>query len=246
MKTLKKFIIFFIVLIFILPFFSILFETSTTKNFLEIFSPKKNIDSIFSTINIALLTLLLNFIIGFPAASILFKNNSNLIKIINGILYLPLIIPGMVLSIGLNFSFIKLDLIETNLGVVLIHTLLTIPYFIKSLSSGYKSIDQNYYNLSKFVGASSLETFFNITLPKLLPSIVAGSSLVVIVSFSQYITTLIIGGGRIITLPILIYPYISGGDLKTGGVFSLIFIFVNLILLGFLEKFIKNIYSGGK
>lgn len=244
-KKKSKLFIFITIIIITLPFLSLIFEVFNFKNFNNLFSFNKNIKVIKTTVCIALETLILNFLIGFPASSVLYKNNNKFIKIMNGLIYLPLIIPGFIITLSLHYGFIKLNLIETELGVILVHTLLTLPYFIKSLISGYKTIDENYYILGKIVGANPLQIFYNISLPKLFPSIIIGSSLVIIVSFAQYITTLIIGGGRIITLPILIYPYISSGDLKNGTLLSIIFIIINLLLLVFLEKFLSLLYTSG-
>ncbi|MGL4687102.1 MAG: ABC transporter permease, partial [Fusobacteriaceae bacterium] len=215
------------------------------KSYNNLFLFNKNFKVIKTTIDIALKTLVLNFLIGLPAASVLYKNNTKLLKIGNGLVYLPLIIPSFIITLSLHYGFIKLNLIETELGVVLVHTLLTLPYFIKAVISGYKAINNNYYTLGKIVGANSIQIFYNISLPKLFPSIIIGSSLVIIVSFAQYITTFIIGGGRIITLPILIYPYISSGDLKNGALLSLIFIILNLFLLILLEKVLSLLYIIG-
>ncbi|MGL5123355.1 MAG: ABC transporter permease [Fusobacteriaceae bacterium] len=229
----------------LLPLLSLVFDIFNFKSYNNLFFYNKNLKVLKTTIDIALKTLILNFLIGLPAASVLYKNNNKLLKIGNGLVYLPVIIPSFVITLSLHYEFIKLNLIETEFGVVLVHTLLTLPYFIKSLISGYKTIDNNYYTLGKIAGANSFEIFYNISLPKLFPSIIIGSSLVIIVSFAQYITTLIIGGGRIITLPILIYPYISSGDLKNGALLSSIFIILNLFLLILLEKFLSLVYTIG-
>ncbi|MGL4391930.1 MAG: ABC transporter permease [Fusobacteriaceae bacterium] len=230
-----------VALFFILPFLAFFSEGHHIEIYVKIFKNHKNIAAICTTVLVAILTLALNFLVGFPAASVLYKNNSKLIKFINGFLYLPLIVPGLVITQGVLFTFIKLNIAETILGVVLIHGVLTLPYFIKAVVAGYRSIDENYYFLGKIVGASKLETFFEITLPKLFPSVITGSILVIIVSFAQYITTLIIGGGRIITLPLLIYPHIVSGNFQIGSVLGIIFVVTNLILLFTLEKFVKKL-----
>ncbi|MGL5126394.1 MAG: ABC transporter permease [Fusobacteriaceae bacterium] len=241
-KSIKKILILSIVGVFILPFIALFYEARSLDKWLEILMNEEIYLAVMNTLKIAGLTLIFNFIIGVPASSVLNKNELWYVKYINGLLYLPLIVPGLIITLGIHFTFIKLNLTETVLGVVLIHTVLTLPYFIKAVVAGYGTIDKSYYNLGKIVSASELEIYFNITLPKLFPSFIVGSSLVIIISFAQYVTTLIIGGGKVITLSIIIYPYISGGNFRISSILSIIFIVVNFLLIFSFEKFMKKIY----
>lgn len=245
-NSLKKIVIVFIFSFFILPFLSLLYEGSSLDKWIEIFQRREIYLGIVDTLKIAGFTLILNFFIGIPAASVLHKNHLCYVKYINAFLYLPLVIPGLIITLGIHFTFIKLNLTETFFGVVLIHTVLTLPYFIKAVVAGYHTIDKNYYNLGKIVQGNQLEIYWHITLPKLFPSFIVGSSLVIIVSFAQYVTTLIIGGGKIITLPVIIYPYISSGNFRISSVLSVIFILVNFLLIFSFEKFMKKIYVTGE
>ncbi|MGL5051147.1 MAG: ABC transporter permease [Fusobacteriaceae bacterium] len=241
-KSIKKILILSIVGVFILPFIALFYEARSLDKWLEILMNEEIYLAVMNTLKIAGLTLIFNFIIGVPASSVLNKNELWYVKYINGLLYLPLIVPGLIITLGIHFTFIKLNLTETVLGVVLIHTVLTLPYFIKAVVAGYGTIDKSYYNLGKIVNASELQIYFNITLPKLFPSFIVGSSLVIIISFAQYVTTLIIGGGKVITLSIIIYPYISGGNFRISSILSIIFIVVNFLLIFSFEKFMKKIY----
>ncbi|MGL4534124.1 MAG: ABC transporter permease [Fusobacteriaceae bacterium] len=241
-ENIKKILILSIVGVFIMPFIALFYEARSLDKWLEILMNKEIYLAVINTLKIAGLTLIFNFIIGVPASSVLNKNELWYVKYINGLLYLPLIVPGFIITLGIHFTFIKLNLSETILGVVLIHTVLTLPYFIKAVVAGYGTIDKSYYNLGKIVNASELQIYFNITLPKLFPSFIVGSSLVIIISFAQYVTTLIIGGGKVITLSIIIYPYISGGNFRISSILSIIFIVVNFSFIFLFEKFTKKIY----
>lgn len=245
-KLLKRTFILITVLIFFLPFVALFYEASSMDKWIELLQRKEIYRGILDTLKIAIFTLLLNFVIGVPASSVLQKKTLWYVRYINGLLYLPIIVPGLIISLGIHFTFIKLNLSETVLGVVMIHTVLTLPYFIKAVVAGYHTIDRNYYSLGKIVNASELDMYFHITLPKLFPSFIVGSSLVIIISFAQYVTTLVIGGGKIITLPVIIYPYISGGNFRVSSILSVIFIVVNFLLIFFFERFMKKIYVTGE
>jgi putative spermidine/putrescine transport system permease protein len=232
-----------IMLCFILPFVALIYESLNIDSWLYVVNDKKTYNAMFTTIVIALLTLLMNVILGTPAANILARKEFRGKKIIQGLIFMPLIIPSFVTSMGIYFTFIKFGLSETMAGVVFIHTVLTLPYYIHSTVIGYKTLNVNYETVGKMMGANGLQRFFYITLPHIMPSVVAGGSLVIIVSFAQYLNTLIIGGGKVLTIPILMFPYISGGNINIGAVYSIFYIFINFSLLIILERKVKGIYN---
>ncbi|MBC2856701.1 MAG: ABC transporter permease subunit [Cetobacterium sp.] len=232
-----------IAIIFIAPFLGVLIEGIKIKTWQYILQSQRTYIAIFNTLLVAVLTLIINILIGTPVALNLVKYNFKGKKIIELLVILPLVIPLFVTTMGIQFAFIKLGLIETILGVAIVHGTATLPYYIRGLKAGYSIFNRDYEKMGRMMGANSIEIFYKITLPIIMPAFIASSSLVLIVSFAQYLTTLIIGGGEIITIPILMFPYISGGDIKIGAVYSIIYITINLILILLLEKSIKKIYD---
>ncbi len=61
-----------------------------------------------------------------------------------------------------------------------------------------------------------------------------------VISFSQYFLTFLIGGGHVITYPIVMFPFIQSGDRTIASSFSLIFIVTSLIYLLIINKCIKS------
>lgn len=242
---LKSILIFVLILIF-LPFLGILLESLLLKNWVAVLSSWRTYGAIKNTALIALIALVINILLGTPVASVLAKENFVGKKILEVLVFFPLVIPGFVTTMGIQFLFIRLELIETLIGVGIVHSLVTFPYYIRALKAGYSTINRDYEKMGRMMGANSLEIFFKINFPMLMPGFLAGISLVVIVSFAQYLVTLIIGGGEIITLPILMFPFIAGGDIRVGAVYSIIYILINIVLILLLEKGVLTLYSNEK
>lgn len=242
LKIIKMFY-YIVMLLFLLPFGALALESLRLDTWLYVYGDIKTYMAIATTVIIAVATLVLNIIIGTPAASVLARKDFRGKSLVEGLILLPLVIPSFVTSMGIYFTFIKLGLAETLLGVILIHTVLTLPYYIRSTIIGYSTLGEGYEMMGKIMGASSIKRFTYITLPHIMPSVIAGSSLVIIVSFAQYLNTFIIGGGRIITVPILMFPYISSGDMGAGAVYSFSYVTINFLLIFLLEKSVKGIYN---
>ncbi|MEZ4832619.1 MAG: hypothetical protein R2873_11590 [Caldilineaceae bacterium] len=69
-----------------------------------------------------------------------------------------------------------------------------------------------------------MRTIVYVMLPLIAPGLVVASLFTFLVSWSQYITTLLIGGGQVITLPLVLFPFISGANQATAAALSLVFI----------------------
>lgn len=232
-----------ILLCFLIPFLPLVTESMHLENWKYVLGDKKMLAACCNSILVAFSALGINIVLGTPAAAVLGRNNFRGKKLIELLILLPLIIPSFVTTMGIQYTFVKLGLIETFAGVAVIHSVVTLPYYINSLKAGYSTLRAEYEYMGRILGAGKIKRFTHITLPYLFPSIAAGSSLVLIVSFAQYLTTLIIGGGEVMTLPILMFPYISGGDVKIGAVYSVVYAGMNLFLVLFVEKGIKKVYG---
>lgn len=243
MKKLFLWIIYFLLsLIFLLPFIGIFLNSMNFKMWKYVLNSGKTYDSLLITLLIVILTMFINFIIGTPIASFMARENFRGKKFIEFLIILPLIIPTMVSTMGIQFAFIKLNLIETILGVAIVHSVTTMPYYIQSMRAGYVTLNKDYINLGKVLGADAMERFFKITLPIIYPSFLVGMSLVIVISLAQYLVTFIIGGGQIMTLPILMMPYLVDGGVTNGTVYSVIYVSFTYLLVLLVNLIIKNIY----
>lgn len=232
---------FFISFIFLLPLLSIILRSLNYELWKNILNQTSTYESLFTTAIVALVAMVINFIIGTPLAFLMAREKFRGKLIVELLIILPLIIPIMVSTMGLQFAFIKLGLIETTLGVGIIHSTATMPYYIKSMRAGYMTLNKDYTKLGKILGANSIQIFFNISLPLLMPSFIVGMSLVIVVSLAQYLITFIIGGGKILTLSILMMPYLSSGNMGSGIIYSVIYILFTYILVKIFKKIVQII-----
>ncbi|MGA9288408.1 MAG: ABC transporter permease, partial [Anaerobacillus sp.] len=89
------------------------------------------------------------------------------------------------------------------------------------------------------LGAGILVRFMTISLPLLLPSIRSLMLLTFVISLGQYALTAIIGGGTVMTLPLLYYPYFSSSNEAIVAGFSLLFALLPLLFIGALEVMLR-------
>ncbi|MGL5722704.1 MAG: ABC transporter permease [Brevinema sp.] len=235
MKVFFSAILFLFAFLLVIPIVFFIRASGDVQLWINTLSNVRLFKSIGMTILVASLSLIINIVVGTPAAQILSRKDFPGKQVVLGLIMLPFVIPSFVTSMGLHFSFIKLGLVETVIGVTLIHSIHTLPYYMRTVMAGFQTLSEDYELLGYAYGASRIKTFLYIAVPHILPSILVASSLVFTVSFSQYLNTFIIGGGKIETMPIIIFPHLSSGNIGTGSVYSFIFILVNLALILFTE-----------
>lgn len=78
---------------------------------------------------------------------------------------IPLVMPGMIIGIFFSSMLISLNISNTFMSIVIGHTVLTLPYSIRIMSAGFKSIPQDIIDASRDMGASFWGTFCNAFYP---------------------------------------------------------------------------------
>ncbi|MFC4278122.1 ABC transporter permease [Achromobacter aloeverae] len=85
----------------------------------------------------------------------------------------------------------------------LVHVL--IPFMVLSIAAVLRGIDARLEESARVLGASRLGAFLRVTLPLSLDGVATGCILVFVLTNGSFVTMLLLGGGRVVTLPLLIY-----------------------------------------
>lgn len=208
----------------------------------ETFGDKTIYTSIFNSVVISIAVTIVNILLAVPAGDFLGRIESKWNSFFTVILILPLLIPPYVFSMGNYYFFIKWGLTDNILGVVLAHIPPTFPYMLISLRAAFSTLSFDMENQARLLGAGRINIYRYIIIPHLFPALIAGSTLSILVSVSQYLTSLIVGGGIIITIPIVFIPYINGGVKSIAFVMTVLFFSVNLLMILLIEKGLKKYY----
>ncbi len=199
------------------------------------------ISGLVQSILVALATAVVSIGVGVPAGRALGLYNFKGKDLISVMLMLPVIVPPLCVAMGLHLWFIKLGLAETFIGVVLVHLTFCLPYSIFVMWGVFSNYNPDYENQARSLGASSWKIVLRVMLPLTLPGIIVAGLFSFLLSWSQYLSTLIIGGGRITTLPILLFALMGSGDRPVAAAVSIVFVAPAFLALLFSAR-----YLGGK
>jgi putative spermidine/putrescine transport system permease protein len=200
----------------------------------------KVLDALANSLLIAWLVTAAAAVLGIPAGRALGQGRFKGKTIVEFLILAPIIVPGLAVIMGIHVLFIRLRLVDTLIGVALVHLLPSLPYMIMVMSGVFANYNVEFEQQAYSLGVGRILTFVHVTLPAILPGIVTGSLFVFLISWSQYILTLLIGGGRVITLPVLLFAFAAAGDNAVTAALCIIFLAPAIPILLFTSRYISG------
>lgn len=127
-----------------------------------------------------------------------------------------------------------LRLLFSEFGVVMVLAQVQMPLMVLPLLTTLERIDPNLADASAALGAGRWRTFRRVTLPLSLPGVAAGCILVYAACVTAFITQTLIGGARLLYMPLFIYQQATGAnDWPFAAALSIVFM-ISVLLVVFL------------
>jgi putative spermidine/putrescine transport system permease protein len=189
---------------------------------------------------IALSTTAVCIVLGVPAGRGLAALPRGLRAALEFVFFAPVIIPALAASLGLHVAFVRIGLANTGAGVVLAHLLPALPYMVLVMEGTFSSTDLELEQQARTLGAGPIRAFLLVGVPSAVPGILTGGLFVFLISWSQYALSLLIGGGRILTLPVLLFAFASAGDLSLTAALSIVFVVPAFVILAVTARFLTG------
>lgn len=204
------------------------FSTRWYENF---FTDPNWMKSLFASLQVAMLTMIVATSVGVLASLGLSKVKFRGKGLLEGYFLLPLIVPGIVLAVGLYSLFLRLDLLGTLPGFVLAHTIVSMPLVITNVMASLQGLDPRLEQASASLGGGRVRTFFSITLPLIAPGVTAGALFAFVISFDEVILSLFIQSPNLQTLPVKIFNSVTQTNDPTVAAVAVITMFTSVIVM---------------
>ena len=181
----------------------------------------------------------LSVLFGVPAGRALGLYNFPGKRIVEIMILAPIIVPGLAVVLGIDTMFIRYGLSGNIIGVSLVHLVPTLPYMTLVMSGVYANYDVDYELQARSLGAGRWATQRYVTLPAVFPGVVVGALFTFLISWSQYVLTLLIGDGQVETLPILLFNF-ARSEPAIAGALSVVFILPGILVLLLSSKYLSG------
>ena len=171
-------------------------------------------DVIVNTFKFSLLATLLITLAGGLISYVVVRRETAAAGLLDALLMVPYVVPGVVLAIGflLCFQYGAFDLIGTSTIIVLMLFVRRLPYGVRATSAVLRQIKPSIEEAAVNLGASPLQAFARVTVPLMLPGVIAGATMSFITAINELSATLLLYTARTTTMPVRIYSAVLDGE----------------------------------
>jgi putative spermidine/putrescine transport system permease protein len=150
---------------------------------------------------VAAATAICATLIGGLAALALARSNTRWGGLVFATFLAPLIVPRIIIAVGLFYLFARIGLVATDLGLVIGHTVLALPFAFVTITAILKNYDWRLDQAAAVLGANRIKTLLLITVPLVKGGLVAAFLFAFITSFDELTIAIFVSGGIKTTLP---------------------------------------------
>jgi spermidine/putrescine transport system substrate-binding protein/spermidine/putrescine transport system permease protein len=168
-------------------------------------------DSLYNSLLIAVLVTIVCVVFGTLAAAVFARRHLRGRSALEAVVYMPLLIPEIVMAVALVIFFSLLSLQLSLATVIIAHSTFCISYVIIVVGARLAGLDRSVEEAAMDLGANEWRTFLRVTLPAAAPGIFSAALLVFTTSFDDYLITSFVSGVRSTTLPLQIYSMLKRG-----------------------------------
>ena len=221
------------------------FEGFTFRQYALLFKDSTLLSLLGNSVLVALLSSFIAVAFGTVAAVGIHNLNPKMRKVVMRLTDIPMTNPDIVtgVSLSLLFIFVGSNLLGAkaalNFGTLLIaHVTFCLPYVILNVMPKLKQMDRSLTDAAMDLGCTPLQSFFKVTLPEIMPGIIAGGIMAFTMSLDDFVISYFVTGPGFITLPVEIYSYTKKPiQPKIYAMFTLLFglIFVLMLTMNLLQ-----------
>lgn len=226
-------------------------RTWTFGNYIKFFTDPFNYSILWETLLLGVKATLLCLVFGYPIAWVCVRSGARMQSVIVFLVIMPLLTSvvvrtfawivilgrqGVINQIWLGLGASEpLKLLYTELGVIIVLAQVQMPLMVLPILTVMSKIDQNLSDASRVLGAGEWKTLWRITIPLSLPGVIAGCILTYTACITAFVTQTLIGGARLIYMPLHIYQQAVGANnWPFAAAISVIFMIAVLVVVGLL------------
>ncbi|GGL89081.1 ABC transporter permease [Nakamurella endophytica] len=183
------------------------------------------------SVGIGVTVAVLACLLGFPAGRAVGLHRFRGRRAVQFLLLAPVLVPGLAVTLGLQVFAIRVGLADTVAGVVLVQLVPTVPYAATLLGAGFANVDREYEAQARALGARPWQVLSRVTVPLVWPALRAALLFTFLISWSDFILTLLIGGGQVQTLPLMLFAAVGSADSTVAAALALLVVAPPLVLV---------------
>jgi putative spermidine/putrescine transport system permease protein len=236
----------------------------TVANYAKFFTDPFNYSILIDTLLLGVKATFVCLIFGYPIAWLCARASARWQSVLLFLVILPILTSVVVrtfawivilgrqgvlnqIALGLGLVHEPLRLLYTEVGVVMVLAQVQMPLMVLPILTVLSKMDPNLADASRVLGAGEWRTLWKVTLPLSLPGIIAGCILTYSASITAFVTQSLIGGARLIYMPLNIYQQAVGANnWPFAAAISIIFMIAVIAVVAVLSMLARVSETYGK
>ncbi|MBQ1182348.1 MAG: ABC transporter permease [Phascolarctobacterium sp.] len=199
--------------------------------YLSLFKNRRVLEALTNSLIVAVASTLVSTILGTTAAIALNKYQYKYKNVINGLLYLPILIPEIVMGLSLLVLFSQAHIPLGKTSLILAHITFCVSFVVITVNARLEGMRPELEQAAMDLYATPFQTFRYVTLPLAMPGIVAGALMAFTLSIDDFIISFFVAGPNSTTLPLYIYAMVKRGISPEINALSTLLMLATIVLV---------------
>ena len=199
--------------------------------YLSLFKNRRVLEALTNSLIVAFASTLVSTVLGTTAAIALNKYQYKYKNVINGLLYLPILIPEIVMGLSLLVLFSQAHIPLGKTSLILAHITFCVSFVVITVNARLEGMRPELEQAAMDLYATPFQTFRYVTLPLAMPGIVAGALMAFTLSIDDFIISFFVAGPNSTTLPLYIYAMVKRGISPEINALSTLLMLATIVLV---------------
>ena len=199
--------------------------------YLSLFKNRRVLEALTNSLIVAFASTIVSTVLGTTAAIALNKYQYKYKNVINGLLYLPILIPEIVMGLSLLVFFSQAHIPLGKTSLILAHITFCVSFVVITVNARLEGMRPELEQAAMDLYATPFQTFRYVTLPLAMPGIVAGALMAFTLSIDDFIISFFVAGPNSTTLPLYIYAMVKRGISPEINALSTLLMLATIVLV---------------
>ncbi len=199
--------------------------------YLSLFKNRRVLEALTNSLIVAFASTIVSTVLGTTAAIALNKYQYKYKNVINGLLYLPILIPEIVMGLSLLVLFSQTHIPLGKTSLILAHITFCVSFVVITVNARLEGMRPELEQAAMDLYATPFQTFRYVTLPLAMPGIVAGALMAFTLSIDDFIISFFVAGPNSTTLPLYIYAMVKRGISPEINALSTLLMLATIVLV---------------
>ncbi|HET7480178.1 MAG TPA: ABC transporter permease [Rubrobacteraceae bacterium] len=203
----------------------------STRWYGELIRDQTVLDAFYNSMIVGVTATAIATVIGTLTALALSRNDFRGKTFADSAIYAATVMPEIVVGVSLLVFFVAAQIGLGITTIIIAHVAFTISFVTIVVRARLSGMDRSIEEAAQDLGASPVQTFLRVTLPLILPGVMAGALLAFTLSFDDFVITFFVSGVGSSTLPLKIYSMLKFGVTPVINALSTIVVFTTLVII---------------